>query len=197
MSFSIIFEYVATDGGSDIERQDNAKRIMLIGSMLLHMLDLLEKLDLDRDESHKLLRSNSTEIPNLSIILSHYLQAIEDFKGTCRLNEDGWKHLLLDKADKHGIEIRGLSETERLVNALRNETERDDTNPYEESGNRSKDSLIHWSNCYKREELWGTLTVEKLTQGTRRSWLKYDFFKEVSNRDDRLSSWDANVGVVA
>ena len=101
-----------------IERQDNAKRIMLIGSMLLWTLESLEIANLRHEEADRFCRNESSQLPNLGLILSYFLRFAEDQKKTYRLNEDDWKYSVVQKADKFGVEIRGLNGSEELVERL-------------------------------------------------------------------------------
>ena len=66
-----------------------------------------------------LFQNGSIDFPNLVLTLSFYLQFAEDNKESCRLNEDGWKYLVVEKADKHGIEIHGEPGKGTIVEAIR------------------------------------------------------------------------------
>ena len=158
---------------------------MLIGTMLLHVLELFEKVDAQlRDDDHKLLRNDSEELPNLGMVLALFLVFVEDQKETCRLNEDGWKYLIVKKADQVGIEIRG----ENLGTKIRDQkragdiVERVRNSPEYDAQPEDMDiveAMTHMTGCYKREEMWGILTVEMFNRGTERSWTKSDYFMEV------------------
>lgn len=156
--------------GPGIERQDNAKRVMLIGSMLLHMLDLLDRRD-------------DWRLPNLPLFLSLFLQFAEEFKDTCELNEDGWKYLVINKADRYLIKIEGLPGTNALIDRLRDEMKDQESEPRVEISPNARGPL-HWEECYQNQELSGArvLTLEELNQGTRRCWERYHFFIEVCNK---------------
>lgn len=166
-----------------IERQDNAKRVMLMGSMILYELDLLSQMDTVRDQNNKLLRNHS-ELSDLGLILALFLQFAEDSREMCRLNEDGWKRLIVKKADEFGIDIKGVKGIGSIVEAIRNGTEKVDE-PVDIAGDlqgrveAELGGLSHWMDCYKRENFSGVLTLESLNQGTRRSWSNYDFNLEV------------------
>lgn len=156
---------------------------MLVGSMILYVLDLLWKVDISRDEGDKLLRNHS-ELPNLGVILALFLQFAEDSREMCKLNEDGWKYLVVKKADEFGINIKGVKGTRAIVEAIRNGNERADEPPEvpDDLQGRVKavlGELSHWMACYKREDFSGLITLESLNQGTRRSWSSYDFYMEV------------------
>ena len=167
-----------------IERQDNAKRVMLVGSMILYVLDLLSQVDNVRDQNDKLLRNHS-ELPNVGLVLALFLQFAEDSREMCRLNEDGWKRLIVKKADEFGIDIKGVKGIGSIVEAIRNGTEKIHK-PVEIAGDlqgrveAELEGLSHWLDCYKRENFSGVMTLESLNQGTRRSWSSYDFNMEVS-----------------
>ena len=62
---------------------------MLIGAMLLHTLDLIERTDISQDKDDKIFRNGSVVLPNLGLVLLLYISFAEDFKETCRHNEDG------------------------------------------------------------------------------------------------------------
>ena len=165
-----------------IERQDNAKRVMLIGSMVLYVLDFLWKVDIRRPEDDKLLRNHS-ELPNLGLILALFLRFAEDHGEMCRLNEDGWKYHVVEKADNYGIDIKGAKGIGAIVEAIRNESERANEPRDDESRLKSFfNGLSHWMACYKRDVLSGLITLESLNEGTRRCWLSYDFYVEVRNQ---------------
>lgn len=72
---------------------------MLMGTMLLHILDLVWIADIHWDRDHKLFCDDSAEVANLGLVLAHYIKFAMDWKETCRLNEDRWKLLVIEKAD--------------------------------------------------------------------------------------------------
>ena len=172
-----------SDNDLAIEHQDNAKRTMLIGSMLLTMLEFLQRVRIFNTEKKdgKPRRADGFGLPNLGLILSLYLQFADDYNGFCRLNEDGWKYRVIEEADRAGIKIQGQDKTDSVVEKLRNDTQHEEPKIEKVSNHRSVNGLVHCLVCYKREELWGLLTVEKFNQITRRSWDYHNFLAEVCN----------------
>ena len=163
---------------------------MLVGSMLLYVLDLFEKLDLIRGKgADKLLGNDSTELPSLGLVIGLFLKFAEHNEDMCRLNEDGWKFNVVEKAISYGIDFRDIKGAENVVEAI--ETGRTTADKpkeiawpanQEERLRSITDELTHWTTCYKREELWGLVTMETLGKGTKRSWSSSSFYMEVRNQ---------------
>ena len=146
--------------------------------MLLHALDLLWTTNCRRQGFPKLFQNDSPDLPNVALILSLFLQFAENWKGTCRLNEDGWKYIVVDRADKQGVIIRGLSGIESLVENIRTENKKmlDEHEGHKRSISKEDytqemvEEMDNLMACYKRQDLCGVITMEKLRQGTRRRW---------------------------
>jgi len=154
------------------DAEGNAKRVMLIGTALLATIDALIKKDL--------FKNGNSEIRNIGLVLSHFLRFVAETSETCRLNEDGWKAEVVKKADEHGVTIQGLSGVDELIESI---YEGVNDSESEESGQRTAsqvvDELMNMTTCYKSEPMCGTVTVEMLTRGTRRSWQNWDWAMEV------------------
>ena len=181
-----------------IEREDNAKRVMLIGSMLLKTFWVLERVDLLQDNEHKFFREESSMLPNLGLVLSLFLRFAEDFKESCRLNEDGWKYIVVEKADEHGVDISSFSGMAPIVERIREEhaaAGKPAETEIETCPTRRLrgvfDDLTHWAECYQLNQTSGVITLESLNRGTRRSWSSHEFFLEVCHM--RGSSDSVNV----
>ena len=144
---------------------------MLIGSMLLWTLESLEIANLRHEEADRFCRNESSQLPNLGLILSYFLRFAEDQKKTYRLNEDDWKYSVVQKADKFGVEIRGLNGSEELVKRLRADAPQDGV----ASGKFDFSGTVFYK-CCKGEEMWGLMTIQNLNQSTRRSWSDPQFF---------------------
>lgn len=158
--------------------------------MLLYVLDLFEKLDLIRGKgADKLLRNDSAELPSLGLVIGLFINFAEYNKEICKLNEDGWKFVVVEKAISYGLDVHNIKGTENIIEAM--ETGRRTADKpkeiawrenREESLRSLSDDLTHCMACYKREELWGLITMETLNRGTRRSWSSYSFYMEVRNQ---------------
>jgi hypothetical protein len=155
------------------DSEGNAKRILLIGTMLLTTIDVLIGMGL--------FVNDGLEIRNIGLILSQYLQLAVDEDETCRFNENGWKGVVVAKADTHNIALQGLAGIDMIVEGIRSEDE-----DSKSDGNDEPDHLAHATNrpmnmtiCYKSRELWGVLTIEKLNSGNRRTWKQWDWAIEV------------------
>ena len=148
---------------------------MLIGSMLLWTFKILESRDQKKGHANNSMWEGSCELPNMGLILSYYLDFAESYRESCKLNEDGWKHLIVKKADAHQIQIRGLPEIEALVEKLRTEIKYQNLELEEGTGDIDSESLDHWKSCYR-----DALTTEKeLKKANRRRWATHHFFNEV------------------
>ena len=152
---------------------------MLIGSMLLYVLALFERVDQERDKDDVLLQNNGPHIPSPGLMLSIFLRFAEDHQHTCKLNEDGWKYSVVEKADKHGINFFGVTGIEKIVKKIRRTIERDESVIGEWIERDWMKSWDHYDNCYKCVDMSGVMTVAKLQQGTRRSWACHEFVIEV------------------
>lgn len=73
------------------DSEENAKRTMLIGTALLTTLENISM--------------ETMSVRNAGPILCHLLSFAQSMKSSCRLNEDGWKSIVLEKADKFDIII--------------------------------------------------------------------------------------------
>lgn len=180
---------------------------MLIGTALLTAINEFIRQDLRRRHrgQEMLFKNASSEIRNLGLIISYFLQFAHENSDTCRLNEDGWKHEVIRLTDEHNVSIQGLAGIDNVIDEIRkrkndgddhgNEADILDTiaDTIRTSGVRaaadacamqtmssSTDFLVNVEKCYKSEEIWGLMTIEKMTQGTRRSWSQSDYNLEVS-----------------
>lgn len=151
------------------DSEGNAKRIMLTGTALLTTIDLLIK--------KGWFTNNSSEIRNIGLVLSQFLRFVEDEKDCCQRNEDGWKAVVVNKADTHGVIIQGLAGTEKLVEAIRAVPFDNSSDPVNTKGWEHEFENMMMS--YKNRELWGVMTVEKLNSGEKRIWREYNWVLEV------------------
>ena len=165
------------------DSEGNAKRTMLIGTALLTTLEILSA----RTDSKDL-----CDIRNTGLILAHFLVFAQSMDSLCRLNENGWKHRVLEKADELNIIIGGVSRIEEVLAEIRNEGdngELKDTMSEEDSSGEA--SAEEWSTdsdsedfdncllCYKSKPWVAVLTLESLNAGIVRNWRYFNWVVEV------------------
>ena len=149
------------------DSEGNAKRVMLIGTALLTTIDVLIE---------KGLFANNSKIRNIGLILSMFLQfAVDESDTSC--NEDGWKAVVVEKADAHGVTIQGLMGIEMLIQGIKDNAEDSDSDEEDlgEIGNLAK-----VANCYQSGEPSNT-DLEAFDFDKQRSWKHYDWEIEVRN----------------
>ena len=141
---------------------------MLIGTALLETLEILSKANLFKDD-----RSN---ICNAGLIVAHLLTFAHGMNPHCRLNENGWKSKVLQKADECNITIEGIPGIEKRVAKIR---ETGHSRLSDENQN-VVDSLIECTLCYKgRSRSGGVVTLESLKAGIVRGWKQWAWSLEV------------------
>ncbi|KAI4176182.1 MAG: hypothetical protein LQ343_001226 [Gyalolechia ehrenbergii] len=165
-----------------IEREANAKRLMLIGTALLSVIDVLI--------SHSLFHSDSnTKIRNIGFIICYYIYFAHQEHESCRNNEAGWTRVLVQKAEEHGVHIEGLYGIEDMINALNASPSKTITSASASSNKHQRPSRgvsnLNMIHAYESAPpLVGVLTLELLRAheegGTPRDWSKYDLKKEIS-----------------
>lgn len=141
------------------DSEGNAKRTMLIGTALLTTLENISM--------------ETMSVRNAGPILCHLLSFAQSMKSSCRLNEDGWKSIVLEKADKFDIIIEGIPGIEKTLAEIREtELSKDlDEEGNELSTNKSRlDDFTKCMLCYKNRPYVGVLTLESLKAGTVRQW---------------------------
>lgn len=149
------------------DSEGNAKRVMLIGTALLTTIDVLIE---------KGLFTNSSKIRNIGLILSMFLQFAADESDTSS-NEDGWKAVVVEKADAHGVTIQGLVGIDELVQDIRDNAEDSDSDE-EDLGEIGSLAIV--ANCYQSSEP-SYKDLETFNFGEQRSWKHYDWEIEVRN----------------
>ena len=150
------------------DSEGNAKRAMLIGTALLETLEILSKANLFKHD-----RSN---ICNAGLIVAHLLTFAHSMNPHCRLNENGWKSKVLQKADECNITIEGIPGIEKRVAEIR---ETGHSRCSDENQN-VVDSLIECTLCYKgRSRSGGIVTLESLKAGIVRGWKQWAWSLEV------------------
>ena len=140
----------------------NAKRIMLIGTALLTTIDVLIQ--------KRLFTNNSSKIRNIGLILSMFLQFAADESGIAEGNEDGWKTVVVEKADAHGVTIQGLVGINELVQAIREEGDDSDSDTENPAEDDPKHMMMAMLACYTSGEY-----------PTKRTWKHYCWDIEVRN----------------
>lgn len=152
------------------DSEGNAKRVMLFGTALLTTIDvLIEK---------GLFKSEDSDIRNIGLILGHFLKFAHDSKEMCMANEDGWKKIVLERADEHGIKPH-MTSIDHIISEIRESN--DDTNsdedetPRPEKGTKKENAL----KSYESKPWVGLVTLESLKAGVKRSWTYWNWAVEV------------------
>ena len=161
------------------DSEGNAKRIMLIGTALLTTIDVLIE---------EGLFTNSSKIRNIGLILSMFLQFAADESDIPSCNEDGWKAIVVEKADAHGVTIQGLVGIEELVQDIRDnadDSDSDDSDSDEENSTKvnPKAMITKMLDCYHS----GEYSRETFNLGEQRSWKDYYWEIEVRGIPSHLS----------
>ena len=147
------------------DSEGNAKRIMLIGTALLTTIDVLI--------AQGLFTNTSSKIRNLGLVLSLFLQFVEDEGETASCNEDGWKAVVVERADACGVIIQGLVDIDELVQDIRDSAYDSDSDEEELIEKDPKDRMTKLSDCYQSGEHSYT------DRGEMRWWKQYDWGIEV------------------
>ncbi|KAL9638224.1 MAG: hypothetical protein Q9164_001701 [Protoblastenia rupestris] len=156
--------------------EDNAKRLMLVGTALLTTLDLLIKRDIIR---------------NIGFIFGRLLNFVSDMEETCGLEEDARTIPVIQKVDKHKIEIKGSAQRDEIVDGMRKAAI---IVPYAKGDVHDED----WNDPLTRQDLTeaklnmikayeptptpnysGMNTSETQDEGTERHWCRWDWTAEV------------------
>ena len=166
---------------------------MLIGTALLTTLESLGARTDFKDLS---------DIRNAGLILAYFLVFAQSMNSSCRLNENGWKHRVLEKADELAIVVGGVPGIEETLAEICNvgdKGELKDTTSGEASnaggsnagGSNEESSGEEWSTdsgfgdfdncllCYKPKPWVGVLTLESLKAGIVREWRYFNWLVEV------------------
>ena len=155
------------------DSEGNAKRIMLIGTMVLTTIDVLIE---------KGLFKNDSEIRNIGLVLSQLLQFAEDENEMGSFNEDGWKATVVQKWIDYDISIEGVAGVDQLFCDIRAHEDISDSEDEDEDRITGMvNGAVNMVICYKSRELWGVMTVEKLNSGHRRSWKQWNWRMEVGS----------------
>ena len=165
------------------DSEGNAKRTMLIGTALLTTLESLGARTDFKDLG---------DIRNAGLILAHFLVFAQSMNSSCRLNENGWKHRVLEKADELNIIVGGVPRIEEVLAEIRsvgdNGELKDTTSEEDLSGKASSEEWTTdsdsagFDNCllsYKSKPWVGVLTLESLKAGTVRKWGYFNWPVEV------------------
>ena len=85
-------------------------RVMLLGTALLTAIDHLIEAGLFQDGS---------QIRNIGFVLGLFLEFAVVFEETCTTNEDGWRLVVVQRADLHNVEIYGAVRTTGAMQCIR------------------------------------------------------------------------------
>ena len=158
---------------------------MLIGTALLLTLDILGD---KRRFEHALL-----DVRNAGLIIGRLLNFAQSMTPSCRLNENGWKSKVLEKAHEFDIIIEG-SDFESVLAEIR-KTEH--CKGSDEEGNEQSttqydlDNITKCMQCYKSRPRGGVLPLESLRTGIVREWRYWLWSFEVRCQSHFLT-WSAN-----
>ncbi|CAD6578914.1 MAG: hypothetical protein ASARMPRED_008891 [Alectoria sarmentosa] len=156
------------------DSEGNAKRVMLFGTALLTVIDILLKKDL--------FKSDNSEIRNIPVVLGQFLNFVHSMKEMCAANEDGWKRTVLERADTHGMKPFMIS-LDRVINEIRKGGE--NTVSDDESGSRipdiisRRDGLGNAAKSYESKPWVDVITLESPKAGVGRSWTHFDWATEL------------------
>lgn len=164
--------YSAHASGID-DSEGNAKRVMLFGTALLTTIDILIK--------NSLFKSENSPIRDIALILGHFLDFVHNTKHICKANEDGWKEMVLERADQHGIKPHTTS-IDHFNSAIRGDgedaTSDEDGTPRPEIATR-REGLKNAAKSYESKPWVGLITAESLKAGVERLWTHWNFATEV------------------
>ena len=103
-----------------------------------------------------------------------FLQFAEDEDELPSCNEDGWKAVVVEKADAHGVTIQGLVGIDELVQNIRDNGNDSDLDEEDIIGMDPKGLATYMSDCYQsRGHSYRTIDSFK------RSWKHYCWDIEV------------------
>lgn len=168
--------YILTRRSGIDDSEGNAKRVMLFGTALLTTIDILIK--------ESLFKSENSDIRNLALILGHFLNFVHDTKEMCKANEDGWKKIVLERADEHGIEPYMIS-IDHIISEIRDSNDDANSDDSNEDGTprpkigTKKESTENAAKSYESKPWVGLVTLESLTAGVKRSWTYWKWATEV------------------
>lgn len=169
---AVYHTYSAHAPGID-DSEGNAKRVMLFGTALLTTIDILVE--------EGLFKAKDSDIRNIGLILGHFLNFVHDMKETCIANEDGWKTVVLELADDHGIKPHMIS-IDHVISEIRKC--KDDDTPDEDGKMRpgigaQRKALVNAANSYDSKPWVGVITLESLKAGVERVWTHWAWATEV------------------
>lgn len=173
--------YILTRRSGIGDSEGNAKRVMLFGTALLTTIDILIK--------RSLFKSEGSDVRNLALILGHFLNFVHDMKEMCKANEDGWKKIVLERADEHGIEPYMIS-IDHAISEIRDGDIRDSNDDANsdisnEDGTprptiaTKKECIENAAKSYESKPWVGLITLESLKAGVKRSWTYWNWASEV------------------
>ena len=84
---------------------------MLVSTALLTTIVLLIKRDI--------FKNAGADIQNIGFIFRRLLNFVSDTEETCELEEDGWIIPVIEKVDKHKIEVKGPAQRDEIVDGMR------------------------------------------------------------------------------
>lgn len=154
--------------------ETNSKRVMLVGTALLTMIDLLVSVGLFAEDS---------VIRNIGFVLGLYLDFAVQFDGSCDNNEDGWRYVVVRKANEHGVKICGVKRIEYIVKTIQldidvgedEEEHKDEDEKSEDEESAESDDRPNFLKAYKPAPYhpFGS------GPGVPRSWKAWDWGREV------------------
>lgn len=155
------------------DSEGNAKRVMLFGTALLTTIDILIK--------NSLFRSGNSDVRNVALIVGHFLNFVHDMKEMCTANEDGWKKILLERADEHEIKPHMISINHVIsdISKSSNDATPDEAETVRPKNGTRRKGLENAAKSYESKPWVGIITLESLEAGVERSWTHWDWATEV------------------
>ncbi|KAL9130195.1 MAG: hypothetical protein Q9175_007084 [Cornicularia normoerica] len=155
------------------DSEGNAKRVMLFGTALLTTIDILIK--------NSLFRSGNSDVRNVALIVGHFLNFVHDMKEMCTANEDGWKKILLERADEHEIKPHMISINHVIsdISKSNNDATPDEAETARPKYGTRRKGLENAAKSYESKPWVGIITLESLEAGVKRSWRHWDWATEL------------------
>ena len=96
-------------------------------------------------------------------------------------NEDGWKKVVLERADEHGIKPQMIS-LDRVISEIRkakdDATSDEDETP-KPKARTDREGRRNAAKSYESKPWVGLITLESLKAGVERSWMHWDWATEM------------------
>ncbi|KAL8650805.1 MAG: hypothetical protein Q9226_004984 [Calogaya cf. arnoldii] len=160
------------------DNEGNGKRVMLIGTSLLTVIELLK--------DHNLFKSQGSAIRNLGLIVALFIEFAHTLREQCRLNEDGWVIPVMKAAESCSIGIKGPENIKVTLETIKQSISKDD-NTVQENGkppksradiNKAKKNMTKSYAPKPTSKYGGVITMGFFNEGTKREWDEWDWATE-------------------